>query len=197
MNNLNHPTDTRGADSAQRKVRRDYHEQLKDPLWQRKRLEKMQEAGWKCEICGDGSEELNIHHLEYNGKQAWEYDTTGLECLCRTCHSLMHMDINKVKAHAERLCVKHKIVRFIERPLRLLPKTKTMPLWCDEDGMRQLMKLQREVRLEYKAFEQSIKDRKDALCNAIYMRTSKAPNTQDRRPAGFDSATCSDSTNNQ
>jgi hypothetical protein len=45
-----------------------YEELLRDPRWQRKRLEKMSEVGWACEICGDKEEELHIHHPSY---QKW------------------------------------------------------------------------------------------------------------------------------
>lgn len=160
-------------------TKNNYDQELKNPRWQKRRLEKMQQAGWKCEICGDDKEELNVHHPEYNGRQAWEYTLSDLECLCKTCHSITHMDPDKVKAHAKRLCVNYKTIRFIERPLRLVPNT--IPSWCDEAGILALLKLQYDVRREYRAFEQSIKDRRDSIWKSIIERVKSQksdPNAQ-------------------
>jgi 5-methylcytosine-specific restriction endonuclease McrA len=52
-----------------------YFEKLKDPRWQRKRLEVMERAGFACEYCGSATETLNVHHGFYEkGKEPWEYD---------------------------------------------------------------------------------------------------------------------------
>lgn len=74
-----------------------YSEKLKDPRWQRRRLEKMSASEWKCEICGDGKEELHVHHPYYDSeKEPWEYSDINLQCLCSTCHTLSHLDRKKV-----------------------------------------------------------------------------------------------------
>lgn len=62
-----------------------YSEQLKDPRWQRKRLEVMKAADFKCEWCGNPNETLHIHHLWYAGSP-WEAPMDALECLCETHH---------------------------------------------------------------------------------------------------------------
>jgi len=41
-------------------MRKTYAEKLKDPRWQKKRLERLDLAEWECEICFN----LN-HHLEH------------------------------------------------------------------------------------------------------------------------------------
>ena len=93
-----------------------YSEKLKDPRWQRRRLEKMKQADFACEVCADSTEELHVHHKQYlNGYEPWEYEDSLLLCLCRTCHDIMHMDQAKVKKHAERLAVETKLVRYYER----------------------------------------------------------------------------------
>lgn len=38
-----------------------YYEQLKDPRWQKKRLEIMNRANFKCEECGDSENMLSVH----------------------------------------------------------------------------------------------------------------------------------------
>lgn len=64
-----------------------YWQKLKDPRWQRKRLEIMERAGFKCEYCEDDSTTLHIHHGYYEkGLEPWEYENDTLWCLCENCH---------------------------------------------------------------------------------------------------------------
>jgi len=68
-----------------------YKQMLKDPRWQKKRLEVFERAGWKCESCGDGTTELHVHHVEYKkGAKPWEYSMNDLQCLCKHCHKKDH-----------------------------------------------------------------------------------------------------------
>jgi hypothetical protein len=89
-----------------------YEDQLKNPKWQKRRLERMGLADWKCERCGDDSEQLHIHHKQYHtwpsGARVapWEYEDADLACLCETCHTLTHLDPNKVRMFAEPLLSK-------------------------------------------------------------------------------------------
>ena len=80
----------------------DYAQKLQDPRWQRKRLEVMQAANWKCAICGDGKEELNVHHPAYESSlEPWQYD--NLQCLCKTCHTINHATKWKLLIHATKV----------------------------------------------------------------------------------------------
>ena len=91
-----------------------YQEQLDSPMWRRKRLEKMQSADWRCEVCGDGSEKLNIHHPKYvDGRMALDYSESELQCLCATCHKIAHMDARKVIQNGEVLGAIHKNVWWV------------------------------------------------------------------------------------
>lgn len=68
-----------------------YADLLLDPRWQRKRLEVMQSAGWKCERCSAAHLTLHVHHTQYvPGRMPWEYERPELECLCETCHGTEH-----------------------------------------------------------------------------------------------------------
>jgi hypothetical protein len=66
-----------------------YHEQLRDPRWQRKRLEILNAADFKCSDagCGNADNELNVHHSAYlRGVPVWEHPDELLHCLCCECH---------------------------------------------------------------------------------------------------------------
>lgn len=68
-----------------------YKEKLRDPRWQRKRLEQMQIANFCCERCGDSETELHVHHRRYiPGREPWEYADHDFEVLCRNCHHREH-----------------------------------------------------------------------------------------------------------
>lgn len=68
-----------------------YSEQLRHPLWQRKRLEVLSLAGWACQCCHATDQTLHVHHKRYaKGRMAWEYSIDELAALCETCHQEMH-----------------------------------------------------------------------------------------------------------
>jgi hypothetical protein len=68
-----------------------YSEQLKDPRWQRKRLEILQRDNWKCVECHKGDVTLNVHHRLYiKGAKPWEYEDSQLSTLCEDCHRYRH-----------------------------------------------------------------------------------------------------------
>jgi hypothetical protein len=65
-----------------------YSEKLKDPRWQKKRLEIMHAADFQCEECGSKEKTLHIHHRRYiKGREPWDYEDCDLLCLCEDCHS--------------------------------------------------------------------------------------------------------------
>lgn len=64
-----------------------YSEKLKDPRWQRKRLEVFNRYRFACARCGDGITQLHVHHRYYEkGLAPWDYPDSALICLCRRCH---------------------------------------------------------------------------------------------------------------
>ena len=64
-----------------------YYQLLRDPRWQKKRLEIMERDDFKCTACGDGTKTLNVHHLAYRkGAMPWDYEPTKLTTLCEPCH---------------------------------------------------------------------------------------------------------------
>jgi hypothetical protein len=64
-----------------------YLEKLKEPRWQKKRLEVFDRSNWECECCGDKEKTLHVHHKAYKkNAEPWEYEEHELACLCEDCH---------------------------------------------------------------------------------------------------------------
>ena len=79
-----------------------YSEKLKDPRWQKKRLEIFERDNWACFDCGDETATLHVHHLEYiKEKNPWDYNNEFLITLCENCHktetekNILHKYIQK------------------------------------------------------------------------------------------------------
>lgn len=70
-----------------------YSQLLKDPRWQKKRLEIMNRDDWSCQECCDTSEMLVVHHKYYDKKlMPWEYPEKCYMTLCNSCHEQYHKD---------------------------------------------------------------------------------------------------------
>lgn len=66
-----------------------YSEKLKDPRWQRRRLEIFNRDNWTCQHCGDKTTQLEIHHTEYfEGREPWDYSDDMLITICHGCHEV-------------------------------------------------------------------------------------------------------------
>lgn len=63
-----------------------YSEKLKDPRWQKRRLEILNRDQFTCQTCRDDSTTLHVHHLEYFKGDPWEVEDTYLITLCENCH---------------------------------------------------------------------------------------------------------------
>jgi hypothetical protein len=67
---------------------RPYADKLKDPRWQKVRLEVMARDGWTCQQCHDQTSTLHLHHRYYEpGLDPWEYPPDALVTLCEFCHA--------------------------------------------------------------------------------------------------------------
>jgi hypothetical protein len=65
-----------------------YSEKLRDPRWQKRRLEFLEKSRWTCRKCHVSTKELHVHHRVYRkGYQPWEYEDTDMSVLCTDCHT--------------------------------------------------------------------------------------------------------------
>ena len=68
-------------------MQNDYLEKLKDPRWQKKRLEILERDGWRCKSCGSSECTLDVHSLFcFKGRDPWEINDGFLIALCDDCH---------------------------------------------------------------------------------------------------------------
>jgi hypothetical protein len=75
-----------------------FWEMYRLPQWQKRRLEIMQIAEFRCAECGDDSSPLNVHHAYYTkGALPWEYPDSALKCLCGLCHEAAHEVLAQLK----------------------------------------------------------------------------------------------------
>lgn len=72
-----------------------YSEKLKDPRWQKRRLDILNLHEFACEKCGSKDKELHVHHRFYlKGREVWEYDNDVFQVLCIDCHEKEHRKTN-------------------------------------------------------------------------------------------------------
>jgi hypothetical protein len=70
---------------------RTYKQKLKDPRWQKVRLQILERDGWACKICGNNQQTLHVHHNKYLKKtDPWDHPSLLLATLCEDCHQATH-----------------------------------------------------------------------------------------------------------
>lgn len=83
-----------------------YAEKLKDPRWQRKRLEILNRDSFACRECGDGTLPLHVHHGYYeSGLAPWEYPDESLRTVCEECHATRQALELKIKKYLAGLSI--------------------------------------------------------------------------------------------
>jgi hypothetical protein len=104
-----------------------YSEKLKDPRWQRKRLEIMQRDNFKCTQCGDTSTTQNVHHWQYS-KEPWDAKNEDLTTVCRSCHE----EIEQCKDLTKDF-LKQSDFRMLLKEIKRLLKKKELKVIAFED----------------------------------------------------------------
>lgn len=78
--------------------KKNYAEKLKNPKWQRRRLEVLEKHSFKCEWCSSSDKTLHVHHAYYiPNREPWEHPDTSLMCLCADCHEEWHYFYEEAK----------------------------------------------------------------------------------------------------
>lgn len=63
-----------------------YLELLKDPRWQKRRLEIFERDGFACTNCESKLNTLHLHHIRYSIGNPWDAPDEYLTTLCEICH---------------------------------------------------------------------------------------------------------------
>lgn len=82
-----------------------YSDLLRDPRWQKKRLEVLTIAGFACSKCKCATRNIQVHHKQYrHGAAPWDYENDELEVLCDLCHEIEHADLTAEElSHEEKI----------------------------------------------------------------------------------------------
>lgn len=82
-----------------------YAEKLKDPRWQKKRLEILNRDNFTCRAgsCFETEKTLHVHHLDYiHGNDPWDYPDYYFLTVCEDCHN----DITENRRDNEQLLIR-------------------------------------------------------------------------------------------
>jgi phage terminase large subunit GpA-like protein len=104
-----------------------YGEKLRDPRWQRRRLEIFQRDSWACRCCGAKDRMLAVHHRYYVG-EPWEAPDEALETLCQDCHDAEHDKENERAAVEELLNEAVRLAVFLRDKREVLEVTRAEAL---------------------------------------------------------------------
>jgi hypothetical protein len=106
------------------------------PKWQKKRLQIMEQDGFRCRRCKREDANLHVHHISYaSGKKPWEYPDSNFACLCHSCHHEIHHIISGVKDQQKRL-VENWCTMSSDFDLQDLLNLFTMMVCLGEEGLR-------------------------------------------------------------
>ena len=73
-----------------------YSEKLKDPRWQKLRLQVMERDQFECQLCDAVDKTLHVHHLVYS-RNPWESPMENLVTVCEDCHTEIEFTLNEVR----------------------------------------------------------------------------------------------------
>ena len=72
----------------ERRARLSYYDYLRSEEWQRKRRARLKLDGYRCQMCGSGTN-LQVHHISYDSLRT-DAEIDDLVTLCRACHEQVH-----------------------------------------------------------------------------------------------------------
>lgn len=112
-----------------------YSDLLKDPRWQKKRLEILQRDNFHCCQCGSSVKTLHVHHQYYTkGNMPWEYPDDTLITLCLDCHestndfdwksAFLNLRLTNQQLLELAVCTKHYLLSRQKEHESIIPKQK-------------------------------------------------------------------------
>lgn len=112
-----------------KKANNAYAEKLKDPRWQKKRLEILSRDEFVCQSCFSDTKTLHVHHRRYlPGKEPWDIPNDLLVTLCEICHQ-EETDTVADACHDLVAIAKQKF--FASDIQELSQALLNMPIYCD------------------------------------------------------------------
>ena len=88
-----------------------YQRLLRDPRWQKKRLQILARDQWTCQQCAARDKELQVHHRRYVAGQApWEVPARALVTLCVTCHRAHRQKARKARTTVRQKKSKRRVI---------------------------------------------------------------------------------------
>lgn len=98
-----------------------YSELLKNPKWQKRRLEILSRDEFMCQSCFDTESELHVHHKCYNyGVDIWDYKDDDLITYCKSCHEECTELKKSIKKIIDKCFVDPELLNHIEVILKNL-----------------------------------------------------------------------------
>jgi hypothetical protein len=108
-------------------AKKTYSEKLRDPRWQRMRLEVMNRDEFTCQVCYDKAATLNVHHRWYRfGADPWDYPAEALVTLCESCHAEEKEQWQEIE-HDLILALKRRFLAFEAKRFVLIADGMAMP----------------------------------------------------------------------
>jgi 5-methylcytosine-specific restriction endonuclease McrA len=84
-----------------------YSEKLLDPRWQRKRLAVFERDNFACQVCGDTTNTLHVHHGYYARRvDPWDYPDCTLVTLCADCHTQVGLVLGAIQFMVGKLAIR-------------------------------------------------------------------------------------------
>lgn len=155
-----------------------YLQKLKDPRWQRKRLEILNRDEFTCLRCGDRETELHIHHNAYKGNP-WEISNEHLETLCKNCHAIVEKnksfcpftlinDLDNMLLHGDKFSrhIRAHFIKWIARTNRYIRNVhgeKEMILWKHVYHYNNCSEIEIQKQLDFIDYMQSLPPSEDWL----------------------------------
>lgn len=96
---------------------KEYAAKLRDPRWQRKRLEILERDQFCCRWCDSSEKELHVHHNFYiSGLEPWDYEQEALTTVCKDCHKMLTGQLARLRTALAKLCITRlsQVIGYVE-----------------------------------------------------------------------------------